>query len=510
MNVINAQTKICIIIGDPVEHSLSPIMHNTAYRALHIDNQFVFLASRVSIEDVEQIVKAVRIMGIRGLTCTIPHKLEVMKYIDKIDPIAQKIGAVNTVVNDNGVLTGYNTDWIGAVVPLENSLGKNGLIDKNVALIGAGGASRAIAYGVIERGAKLTIYNRTIETAKILANELGAEFASLDQIADVKNANIIINSTNIGMGSLANETPVPDKFINRDQVIFDAVYVPFETLFLKEARAKGATIIHGIEMLLHQGTAQFEYYTNHPAPLETMKTVLYNHFNIHEIQKNKINIAIPIQVNGSIQSIKKRVVQAVASGADIIEFRLDYWRINKQIDDIFLKLLRNITPIPVILTVRSAQEGGKSILTDVERISLLRRAVEHNFDFVDIELSTLVKHNIDVKDFKKDSSTKIIVSYHNFSTGDDLSTLQNIKDQMIKKGADICKIVVTSQGEETNNVIFNLIKSNKQVGHVIVGIAMGETGVSTRIKGPSLGSHFTFVTVDKQGNTAPGQLYICD
>src|SRR3990167_2361987 len=146
---ISGKTKMCIIIGDPVEHSLSPAMHNAAYKALGIDDQFVFTAAHVNVKDVKKVVDAVRVMGIRGLTCTIPHKIEVMKYLDEIDPIAQKIGAVNTVVNDNGILKGYNTDWLGTVTPLEKIITLN---DKNVALIGAGGVARACGYGLVKRG----------------------------------------------------------------------------------------------------------------------------------------------------------------------------------------------------------------------------------------------------------------------------------------------------------------------------------------------------------------------
>src|SRR2546427_472073 len=110
MSNITAKTKICMIIGDPIEHSLSPQMHNAAYKALGIDDQFVHLAARVSIEDVGKVVQAVRVLGIRGLTCTIPHKIEVMKYLDEVDKIAQKIGAANSIVNENGRIKGYNTD----------------------------------------------------------------------------------------------------------------------------------------------------------------------------------------------------------------------------------------------------------------------------------------------------------------------------------------------------------------------------------------------------------------
>lgn len=274
---ISGKTKLIVIIGDPVEHTLSPKMHNAAYEALGIDDQFVYTACRVKVEDVKEVVAATRVMGIRGLTCTVPHKIEVMKYLDKIDPVAQKIGAVNTVVNENGKLLGYNTDWLGVTLPLEKMTKLSG---KKVALIGAGGAARAIAFGVVKRGAKLRIYNRTVSKAQELAQKFNASFAGLDKLEEVKDADIVINSTIIGMVSNEDKTPVPKEFLTKNQIAFDCIYVPSETRFLKEARKKGAKIIHGIEMLLYQGTAQFELYTNHKAPEDIMRKALYEHFNI--------------------------------------------------------------------------------------------------------------------------------------------------------------------------------------------------------------------------------------
>ena len=268
---ISARTQLCIIIGDPVEHSLSPVMHNAGYEALGIDDQFVFVAARVNVEDVAQVVKGVRVMGIRGLTCTMPHKLEVMKYLDEIDPVARKIGAVNTVVNDQGVMKGYNTDWLGTVEPLEKMAA---LAGKRVALIGAGGAARAMAYGIISKGAKLKIYNRTIDTAQELANEFQCEAAGLDALPEVTAADIIVNSTSLGMGDLVGETPVPKESISSRHIVFDAVYDPLETRLLREAREKGARVIHGTEMLLHQGFAQFTLYTGRKAPEEAMRKAL--------------------------------------------------------------------------------------------------------------------------------------------------------------------------------------------------------------------------------------------
>lgn len=289
MSRITAKTKICIIIGDPVEHSLSPKMHNAAYKTLKIDDQFVFIAAKVKVEDVGKVADAVRVMGIRGLTCTVPHKIEILKYLDEIDPIAKKIGAVNTVVNEDGKLIGYNTDWMGTAIPLMRAMNEDLKVQnfeapflkgKKVALIGAGGAARAMAYAVVEKGGDLKIFNRTIENAQKLASELEAKAGSLDEIAEVENYDILINSTTLGMGELVNETPVADKYLRKGQIVFDAVYNPLKTRLISEAAKKGASVINGLEMLLYQGMAQFELYTGQSAPDAIMRQTIYKHFGI--------------------------------------------------------------------------------------------------------------------------------------------------------------------------------------------------------------------------------------
>ncbi len=268
---ISAKTKLSVIIGDPVDHSLSPAMHNAAYESLNIDDRFVYLGASVKVENVKTVVEAVRVMNIRGLTCTMPHKIEIMKYLDVIDPAAKKMGAVNTVVNDNGILKGYNTDWLGAVTPLEKI---TKLKKKNVAILGAGGAARAITYGMISRKAHVTIYNRTVKKAEELAHEFNCIAKPMDQIDEISKADIIINATSVGMHPNKNILPFNQQLITKNQIVFDIIYVPYETRLLKFAKEKGATVIHGLEMLLYQGTAQFELYTNRKAPETVMRKVL--------------------------------------------------------------------------------------------------------------------------------------------------------------------------------------------------------------------------------------------
>lgn len=271
MDNISGKTKICMVIGDPIQHSLSPKMHNAAFEALGIDNEFVFVASQVKPEDLSDFVKGVRTMGIRGLACTIPHKTAIIKYLDYMDEVAQKIGSVNTVVNDGGILKGYNTDWLGVIGPLEKI---TSLDDKTIALIGAGGAARAVAYAVTKRGAKLTIYNRSLEEAERLAKEFGGKALSLHNLEKVKDADIIFNATPLGMYPNEDKTPIPNELMRKNQIVFDAVYTPFETKLLRDAKSKGAQIISGVEMFVEQGAAQFKLYTDFNAPVDVMKKVL--------------------------------------------------------------------------------------------------------------------------------------------------------------------------------------------------------------------------------------------
>jgi len=249
-------------------------MHNAGYRALKIDHLYIYLSARVRPKELKNTVKAFRSLGIRGVSVTIPHKIEVMKYLDKIDKIAKAIGAVNTIVNDNGRLTGYNTDWLGAIIPLEKAAGKKGLKNKKTAIIGAGGAARAIAYGVAKKGAKLKIFARDLVKAKKLAREFKAESGDFSRLHEVRNYDIIINATPIGMAPREKESPVPEELLHKGQIVFDAVHTPYKTKLLTQAEKKGAKIIPGVEMVLCQGAAQFELYTGKKAPVSAMKKAL--------------------------------------------------------------------------------------------------------------------------------------------------------------------------------------------------------------------------------------------
>jgi shikimate dehydrogenase len=265
----NTKTQICGIIGNPVEHSMSPAIHNAAFEELQLN--YVYLAFGVT--DVAGAMRGMRALNIRGFSVTIPHKITVMHYLDEIDPVAARIGAVNTVVNENGSLKGYNTDWLGFVRSLEKH---TILQNKKVVLLGAGGAARGIAFGLKQRGAQLTILNRAveIEMAQSLADDVDCAWGDLDQLDAIKQADIVVNATSVGMNPLEDATVIDPEHLQSNQIVYDIVYNPLETRFLKAARNKGCRIVPGYEMLLLQGVAQFELWTGKTAPVELMRQVL--------------------------------------------------------------------------------------------------------------------------------------------------------------------------------------------------------------------------------------------
>lgn len=266
---ISGHSALTLIIGDPVAHSLSPRMHNAGYVARNLP--FVMAASHVLPADLEQAIAGVRALKIRGLAVTMPHKVEIMPYLDAIDPVAREIGAVNTVVNNGGVLTGYNTDWRGIIDPLSQLLDLKGV---HVAVLGAGGAAQAAIYGCINAGAQVTIINRTVERATQLATRWGCGVTSLDDHEALRSSAVIINTTSVGMHDSADQCPIPRDVLHSEQVIFETIYAPRTTQLVAAALERGARVIRGVEMFVAQGVTQFELHTGYKPPYERMRQVV--------------------------------------------------------------------------------------------------------------------------------------------------------------------------------------------------------------------------------------------
>lgn len=282
---ISNETKVCGVIGDPVEHSISPAMHNAAFRKLELN--YVYLPFHVRKDGLVDAINGMRSLNIRGVNVTIPHKTTVIPLLDRVDDLAVKIGAVNTIVNDDGILVGYNTDADGFMKSLlMHSIGVDA---KTAIIIGAGGAARAIAFALLENGANLNISNRSIERAAELARQLSDEFGrkvesmglEKDSIGkSLERADILVNATSIGMNPAVDDTPVPRDLLRNGMVIVDIVYNPLRTRLLREGKAAGAKTISGIDMLVFQGASAFEKFTEHKAPVEVMKKAAVSQLTI--------------------------------------------------------------------------------------------------------------------------------------------------------------------------------------------------------------------------------------
>lgn len=267
LQMINSNTSLYAVLGDPISHSLSPVMHNSAFS--HVNYNGVYLAFRA--KEIGKAISGIRALGIKGAGITIPHKVTVMEFLDEIDDTAEKIGAVNTIINRHGKITGYNFDSIGAVKAVKE---KTGIKDQAIAILGAGGAARSVGYGIISEGGRLTILNRTKEKGEKLAADLGSEFCPLEDFKRVK-CDILINTTSVGMEPNLNGMPVEKEHLNKDMIVMDIVYNPLRTRLLKAAEDMGCTTIDGVSMFVFQGASQFELWTGKKAPVDLMrKTVL--------------------------------------------------------------------------------------------------------------------------------------------------------------------------------------------------------------------------------------------
>ena len=269
---IDAATEVYGVIGHPVAHSKSPVMHNQAFA----ETGYPGVYAAFDVTDVAGAAAGIRALGIRGMSVTIPHKVAVMAYLDEIHDQAREIGAVNTIVNERGRLIGHNTDGEGAVQAL---LEHTTLSGKTVAVLGAGGAARAVGHGLCSQGDTRVIFaNRTEKKARHMARDLGAEFVP---IADLENSrfDILVNTTPVGMHPQTQAMAVSESVLRPGLVVMDIVYNPLETRLLKHARQRGCTVIDGVGMFVYQGAAQFALWTGRTPPVARMREAVYHTLN---------------------------------------------------------------------------------------------------------------------------------------------------------------------------------------------------------------------------------------
>ncbi|MGF9698699.1 shikimate dehydrogenase [Paenibacillus sp. MABNR03] len=271
------------VMGDPIGHSKSPAMHNAALEAAGVNG--LYMPLHVRPEQLEAAVKGIVALGYRGVNVTIPHKEEVMQYLDVIDESARLIGAVNTIVNEGGKLTGYNTDGIGYVRSLKEEAVPD-LSGKQIAVLGAGGAARGVIYALaLEKPERISILNRTAERASMLASDLrGLKMgditgSGMDEAAAVlASADIVINTTAAGMHPHVDDVPVNPELIREGTAVSDLIYNPLETRLLREARMRGCVVHGGLGMFVYQGAVAFEHWLGIPAPVETMRRAVLDSF----------------------------------------------------------------------------------------------------------------------------------------------------------------------------------------------------------------------------------------
>ena len=261
--MIDAETQLYGVIGNPVRHSLSPIIHNGAFQRMGLNAAYLAF----EVKNLEEAVRGIRGLGIRGVSVTIPFKTQIIPFLDQLEEVAGKIQAVNTIRQEGGKLIGYNTDWSGALGALEEKVDLTG---KKVFLLGAGGAARAIAFGLKERGCRVFIGSRSPEKAAALAEELGVVHRPLP-IAGRLDADVLVNATSAGMSPNDEESPVPKEVLDKEMTVMDIVYKPLRTKLLREAEERGCRTIDGLEMLAPQGAAQVEIWTGRKPEIGEIK-----------------------------------------------------------------------------------------------------------------------------------------------------------------------------------------------------------------------------------------------
>ena len=277
---IDGSTQIVAVIGDPIAHTLSPAMHNAAFRALGLN--WVYVACHVRPDDVGAAVEAVRALGWRGMNVTVPHKQAVMPFLDTLTPGAKAVGAVNTIINREGELVGDNTDIVGILRAVTEGMAG---WPEHVVVLGAGGAARGVVYALttVASVARVTILNRSVERAQALADEFsGATLVSGEPLEAeharraLSDAGLVINVTSLGRGPLADQTPLPDEWecLHSNLMCVDSNYSPPRTKLMRQVEAAGGRASNGTDMLLFQGARSFELWTGCSAPVEQMRAAL--------------------------------------------------------------------------------------------------------------------------------------------------------------------------------------------------------------------------------------------
>lgn len=259
---IDQFTRAYGVVGYPLGHTLSPVLHNAAFRLTGQNAAYLAFETR----DLEGCIKGARALGLGGLSVTLPYKSAVLTLLDEIDPLAERVGAVNTVLNEGGRLKGFNTDAAGALLALEEKVSLKG---KRCLMVGAGGAARAVGFALIGRGATLCLSNRSPERGRALAKDLGCAFVEWREMESAA-ADLLVQTTPVGMHPGEDRCSVPEALLREGMTVMDIVYNPVETRLIRAARERGCETVTGLSMFVRQGAEQFRLWTGVDPPLQAM------------------------------------------------------------------------------------------------------------------------------------------------------------------------------------------------------------------------------------------------
>jgi shikimate dehydrogenase len=267
---VSGSTSVCMSVANPNRGTPAPVMHNAAFEALELD--YVYVAFEP--DQIEQAIGALRALKMAGCSISKPFKNDAIRYVDAVDPIAARIGAINTVVNRSNHLVGYNTDWMGGVAAIR---GVVSLEDKRVAVIGAGGAAQAVTFGLLEAKATPTIFNRTLETGRDLAKRFDVEWGgAVEDVSRRDDMQILVNATSVGR-EVDDRLALDLRRLGSLELVLDVTFNQPTTDLLREAAHLGIATAHGTEMLVEQGAVQFEMFTGQAPPKDVMRAALRSH-----------------------------------------------------------------------------------------------------------------------------------------------------------------------------------------------------------------------------------------
>ena len=484
-----AQKTLCCVIGYPVWHSLSPKIHNFLYKTANL-NDFCYTKCEIKPEKIAKLQAIIKLFNFRGISITSPYKQKAMPILNNIDEKAIKIEAVNTIFVDNfGKLHGYNTDYIGVLNALEKYIK---LTNKKVAVFGSGGGAKSAVIACLERTKHVVLFNRTKEKNDSFATKNGIKSCSLAEFQP-KDFDVIINATIVGLGT--NESILTKEQILSKHIVFDMVYNPCKTALLKNAIAKGAKIIYGTDMLIHQAIEQHLIYTKQTTSPKQILQIKNNIFNTNN------NTCLVVVANTLKEMLNK--LKIAQQKCDFLEIRADILQkiTKKTIDKIAEKMC-----VDSIFTCRSIKDGGNFQGTQEQQKNLIKYAMSLNtFTHFDIDFSQIKIWQIELQNKKK--QYKIIVSHHDFDRCLTYENCIKIIDNMFASGADIAKIACKIASKNNIAVMFKVLQKYKNENKEVIFAPMCENE-TIRVLASKYGSWTNFVCLNKNSKTAKGQICI--